>query len=97
MEHLGKQFQGALEALKATKVDILYLHAPEPDTPIEVTLQAINTLYQDGLFDRVSELPMTQCPICERKLSRHHILSLTKNCNDLTSSDCPTIHLGTWR
>ncbi|KAK3806424.1 MAG: Aldo/keto reductase [Benniella sp.] len=52
MEHLGKQFQGALEALKATKVDILYLHAPEPDTPIEVTLQAINTLYQDGLFDR---------------------------------------------
>ncbi|KAF9947038.1 hypothetical protein BGZ65_009187 [Modicella reniformis] len=57
MVNLPKQFRESLEALKATKVDILYLHAPEPDTPIEVTLQAINELHRDGLFERL--LPST--------------------------------------
>ncbi|KAG0326142.1 hypothetical protein BGZ99_010047 [Dissophora globulifera] len=50
--NLPKTFRQSLDALKATKVDILYLHAPDYGTPIEVTLKAINDLYKDGLFER---------------------------------------------
>ncbi|KAI1288956.1 hypothetical protein EDD11_009488 [Mortierella claussenii] len=51
-EHLPKQFRKSLEALKATKVDILYLHAPDFDTPFEVTIKAVDALYREGLFER---------------------------------------------
>ncbi|KAF9098134.1 hypothetical protein BGX23_006939 [Mortierella sp. AD031] len=51
-ENLPKQFRESLEALKATKVDILYLHAPDYDTPYEETVKAIDDLYREGLFER---------------------------------------------
>ncbi|KAG0200454.1 hypothetical protein BGX28_006477, partial [Mortierella sp. GBA30] len=51
-EHLKKQFHQSLEALKAKKVDILYLHAPDYATPFEVTIKAIDDLYREGLFER---------------------------------------------
>jgi aryl-alcohol dehydrogenase-like predicted oxidoreductase len=35
------------------KVDIYYLHAPDPATPIEDTLSAIQQLYKEGKFKRV--------------------------------------------
>lgn len=49
---LPKQFRTSLEALKANKVDILYLHRPDFATPLEVTAKAVNDLYKEGLFER---------------------------------------------
>ncbi|KAG0359650.1 Aldo/keto reductase [Gamsiella multidivaricata] len=50
---LPKIFRQSLEALNATKVDIFYLHAPDYDTPFEVTLKAVDELYREGLFERL--------------------------------------------
>ncbi|KAG0200977.1 hypothetical protein BGX33_010657 [Mortierella sp. NVP41] len=51
-ENLPRMFKQSLEALKAKKVDILYLHAPDHETPFEETLKAIDDLYREGLFER---------------------------------------------
>ncbi|KAF9915212.1 hypothetical protein FBU30_002114 [Linnemannia zychae] len=51
-ENLGKQFRQSLKALEMDKVDILYLHAPDYETPFEETLKAIDELYKEGLFER---------------------------------------------
>ncbi|KAF9116043.1 hypothetical protein BGW39_002841 [Mortierella sp. 14UC] len=51
-EKLPIQFRESLKALKAEKVDILYLHAPDYATPYEETIKAIDDLYKEGLFDR---------------------------------------------
>ncbi|KAF8944532.1 hypothetical protein BGZ47_004126 [Haplosporangium gracile] len=51
-ENLPRQFRESLKALKAEKVDILYLHSPDYDTPYEETCKAMNDLYKEGLFER---------------------------------------------
>ena len=33
-------------------VDILYIHAPDYDTPLEQTLEGINEVYKKGFFKR---------------------------------------------
>ncbi|KAG0206357.1 hypothetical protein BGX28_002211 [Mortierella sp. GBA30] len=43
--------QESLAALKAEKVHVFYLHAPDYATPIEETLKAVNELYQQGRFE----------------------------------------------
>jgi len=53
-ENLPKQFRESLKALKTNKVDILYLHAPDYATPFEETINAIDDLYREGLFERVT-------------------------------------------
>lgn len=45
-----RQFAESLERLQTDKVDLLYLHAPDLDTPIADTLQACHELYQQGRF-----------------------------------------------
>lgn len=52
-EKLPKQFKDSLAALKAEKVDIFYLHAPDKSVPFEETLKAVDDLYKEGLFERV--------------------------------------------
>ncbi|KAG0332975.1 hypothetical protein BG000_009578 [Podila horticola] len=51
-ENLGRIFRESLVALKANKVDILYLHSPDVTTPFEETVKAIDELHKEGLFDR---------------------------------------------
>ncbi|KAK3807046.1 MAG: Aldo/keto reductase [Benniella sp.] len=51
-ENLKKTFRESLVALKADKVDIFYLHAPDYSTPFEETIQAVDELYREGRFDR---------------------------------------------
>lgn len=53
-ENLSKQFKNSLKALNAEKIDVLYLHVPDYDTPYEETCKAIDDLYKEGLFERVS-------------------------------------------
>ncbi|KAK3686807.1 hypothetical protein LTR37_019440 [Vermiconidia calcicola] len=35
-----------------SNVDIFYVHAPDPDTPIENTLEGVNEIYKTGFFKR---------------------------------------------
>ncbi|KAN0092344.1 Aldo/keto reductase [Hyaloscypha variabilis] len=42
----------SLSALKASKIDLWYLHAPDRTTPFEETFKAVNDLYKEGLFSR---------------------------------------------
>jgi len=38
--------------LQLSHVDLFYLHAPDPTTPIAETLQTVNDLYEEGKFKR---------------------------------------------
>lgn len=51
-EHLRANLIKSLQALKADKVDMWYLHAPDRTTPYEATLKEVNNLYQEGYFKR---------------------------------------------
>jgi len=42
----------SLTALNTNKVDVWYLHGPDRSISYEVTLKAVNDLYNDGYFDR---------------------------------------------
>jgi aryl-alcohol dehydrogenase-like predicted oxidoreductase len=71
---LGKQsildgLKKSLEDLQTDSVDIYYLHAPDPTTPIEDTLSAIQELYVAGKFKRFinsSVSPTSEPPMCKR-------------------------------
>ncbi|CAN0009821.1 unnamed protein product [Discosporangium mesarthrocarpum] len=45
-----EQLHKSLESLGTSSVDLFYLHAPDYDTPLEETLQAVHELRQEGLF-----------------------------------------------
>lgn len=49
---VNRQFTLSLERLGETQVDLLYLHMPDLDTPIEQTLAAVFEHYQAGRFKR---------------------------------------------
>ncbi|KAF9198797.1 hypothetical protein BGZ49_000279 [Haplosporangium sp. Z 27] len=55
-DHLSKTLRESLKALKAQKVDIFYLHAPDYSTPFEETVKAVNELYREGLFERYNAI-----------------------------------------
>ena len=41
-----EQLNTSLKRLKKDSVDLFYLHAPDHNTPIEETLEAVNQLYK---------------------------------------------------
>ena len=47
---INMQFTESLRRLSIESADILYLHFPDPSTPIEVTLAACAQLYRQGKF-----------------------------------------------
>lgn len=49
-ESVRAQLEASLQALRVECVDVFYLHAPDHDTKIEVTLAAVQELYQEGKF-----------------------------------------------
>ena len=48
-----KQFNTSLASMKVDKVDILYLHAPDHETPLLETLKAVNDLHKAGKFNEL--------------------------------------------
>ena len=70
-EHLRLALQKSLESLKANKVDMWYLHAPDRSTPYETTLREVNNLHNEGFFRRfgISNYAAWEvaqiCEICE--------------------------------
>ena len=53
------QMKGSLERLNISCVDILYLHFPDPATPVENVLEACENLYEQGKF---KELGLSNFP-----------------------------------
>ncbi len=53
--NIERSLRDTLVARKTDKVDILYLHAPDRSTPFEETVRAVDGLYRQGLFERVSD------------------------------------------
>ena len=53
-EHIRENVQLSLTALNAKKIDMWYLHGPEPDrsTPIIDTLREVDSLYKQGCFEK---------------------------------------------
>jgi aflatoxin B1 aldehyde reductase len=49
-ENIVKQVNTSLRRLKTDYVDLLYLHAPDTKTQIEVTLEACERLFKEGKF-----------------------------------------------
>jgi aflatoxin B1 aldehyde reductase len=49
-ESIVMQVDTSLRRLKANHVDLLYLHAPDPKTQIEVTLETCQKLFKEGKF-----------------------------------------------
>ncbi|KAK7062134.1 putative aldo keto reductase protein [Favolaschia claudopus] len=71
-EDLRKGLANSLAALKTSKVDIYYLHAPDRSVPYEDTLREINKMHLEGAFERfgLSNYPAWEvaqiCEICRR-------------------------------
>jgi aflatoxin B1 aldehyde reductase len=49
-DEVRRQFSEILQRLGRDSIDLLYLHSPDLDTPIEATLQACFELFQQGKF-----------------------------------------------
>lgn len=49
-EQVNRQFDESLQRLGCDSVDLLYLHSPDLETPVEKTLQACFEIYQRGGF-----------------------------------------------
>jgi aflatoxin B1 aldehyde reductase len=71
-ESVIQQFQESLRRFCVESVDILYLHLPDPGSPLIETLKACNELHEKGLFRRLglSNYSVSQFSeinsICER-------------------------------
>ncbi|RFU77872.1 alcohol dehydrogenase [Trichoderma arundinaceum] len=51
-EEVVKRGLDSLKKLGVDKVNIFYIHAPDPDEPLEGTLAGINDLYHQGRFEK---------------------------------------------
>ena len=82
---IHQQAKESLDALQlhanpaAPPIDILYLHRPDPNHPIEPTLQAMNELHQRGVYKRLglSNYPAWQVMECYQLCLQHHYVRPT--------------------
>ena len=51
-EGIKKSIARSLDALKMSKVNIMYLHAPDRSTPFEITCRAMDAAWRAGKFDK---------------------------------------------
>ena len=52
-ESIRQQVDICLKNLKTDSVEILYLHAPDHNTPLDTTLSTMNKLHQEGKFKQL--------------------------------------------
>ena len=49
-QQIRKQLEQSLQRLGTSQIDLLYLHAPDPETPITDTLECCFEMFQEGKF-----------------------------------------------
>ena len=52
-ESIRKQVETCLARLKVPSVEIMYLHAPDHNTPLEVTMEVMDKLHKEGKFNQL--------------------------------------------
>jgi len=52
-ESIRKQVDTCLDRLKVPSVEIMYLHAPDHNTPLEVTMETMDKLHKEGKFKQL--------------------------------------------
>merc|ERR1719477_425337 len=52
-ESIRMQVDTCLTRLKVPKVEIMYLHAPDHNTPMDVTLEVMDKLHKEGKFNQL--------------------------------------------
>jgi len=78
------QVEASLSALRRDRADILYLHAPDSETPLAETLQACDQLHCEGKF---TELGMSNYPAWE-------VVHAWHLCSELGLKIRPTVYQG---
>src|SRR5205814_6276735 len=46
--HIVREVENSLRRLKTDRIDLYHIHRPDPDTPIDQTLRALDDLVQQG-------------------------------------------------
>jgi voltage-dependent potassium channel beta subunit len=74
-KHVHDACHGALKRLRVDYLDLYYCHRPDPDTPIEETVWAMDALIRQGkvLYWGTSEWSATQIKEASRIARAHHL------------------------
>ncbi|XP_069774833.1 aflatoxin B1 aldehyde reductase member 3 isoform X2 [Narcine bancroftii] len=72
-DSVQSQFNTSLERLRRKDVEILYLHAPDHETPVEETLAACQELHQQGKFKELGLSNYASWEVAEiYSICKHH-------------------------
>src|SRR4051794_14609928 len=74
-EHVGEALEASLRRLQTDRVDVLYLHRIDPETPIEETVGAMGELVAEGKLGHVG-LCETSAETLRRAHAAHPIAAL---------------------
>jgi len=58
-EHVRRAIENSLRRLEMDHVDVYMLHRPDPDTPIEATLEALHRLVEEGKVRAIASSNLT--------------------------------------
>ncbi len=74
-KHVSEACHAALQRLRVDHLDLFFCHRPDPDTPIEETVWAMDNLIRQGkvLYWGTSEWPATQIREAARIARAHHL------------------------
>lgn len=74
-KHVTDACHAAMARLQVDYLDLFFCHRPDPDTPIEETVWAMDTLIRQGkvLYWGTSEWPATQVREAARIARQHHL------------------------
>ncbi len=78
-KHIIEGTEAALKRMQVDYVDLLFCHRPDPDTPIEETVRAMNTLIQQGkaFYWGTSEWSAQQIQTAIQIAQREHLIGPT--------------------
>jgi voltage-dependent potassium channel beta subunit len=74
-KHVHDACNAALKRLRVDAIDLFYCHRPDPDTPVEETVRAMDTLVRQGkvLYWGTSEWPAALIREAHRIAKSHHL------------------------
>ena len=97
---IARDVRDSLTRLRRSKVDMIYLHWPDPNTPIIESVRALETIKNDGLTERIglSNVSMAMlrsvqatCPVDGIQI-RHSLLHNQLDMLRQVAQEYPTMH-----